>query len=656
MSTHHFSSVLAVFLVVTLLVPASLFVAPQRAHAVWGVGDVVSVSGDWSTPALTTAAKTTFSAIKESLIEVHTYTSAVAEYAQYINTYVLQPMAFVLSGNLMKALTSSAIQFVIGKSNGTGSPQFATNLMRSLQTVSDGAALAFLRQAQSQPNQPFASSIAQALGANYDYKSSLAGFWKQNMCTLNKSSSNMNGFLAGNWSGGGGIAAWFALTTQPQNNPYTLYRSQKEQLASVVGGVTTARTTQLNWGQGMLSWCGSVDANNVNTSPISTVSASGNTTSLSSSATALPTGDMSGAFGTTANFNATDAALPSGNSITPSSVTANALMAEGKASLPTKIGVSPGDPCQQADGTLGTIRTPGSVIQATLNKTLGGQQDKLANMGSLASEITGILGNIAKVWQTVSLATAILGGNGSGGLLGAGTASSGGTSLLDQLGTNSPTGTDYLGTSISQIQNNATASDVTSAMSNGVVSNTETLVTEYQKAWDSISAAATTASSSVLSLKSFCTANANAAGSQTFRDAALAQATAAQTALTTEIAPVSAQATAAYAQIRTTRAMAQKVGNEYISGSSSAGADAQILQGMPPTSSDIAKAQNDASSPIASLNASASQVASLATPAGSLTVATSSTVSLADQMYIIGVIAQSLKTSGCTYYEPIVSN
>lgn len=83
-----------------------------------------------------------------------------------INSYVLQPIAYVLSSTLLKSITASVVSFVNGKSNGTGRPQFATNPMGTLQTTGDVQALAFLAALKAS-NSPFAPAIASSLTTNY---------------------------------------------------------------------------------------------------------------------------------------------------------------------------------------------------------------------------------------------------------------------------------------------------------------------------------------------------------------------------------------------------------------------------------------------------------------------------------------------------------
>lgn len=315
------------------------------------------VISDTSPTSIKTSVETTITAIEATLSTALNVTNTAANVAMQVNAYVLQPLAFVLSGNLMKMLTAGVIAFVIGKANGTGVPQFATDVMMSMQTVSDSQALAYLNSFGRNSNSPFAYSIASALRLNYLQKTSLAGFWAANMNTLARSSPNVNAFLAGNWSQGG-VAAWFALTTETQNNPYMLYQTSQSKMSTLigsgVGGVTGARAAQLSWGQGFMSWCGATEM----------------TTTEDNDGTRME-------------------------------------------------GINPGDACTDTKtGAPGIIKTPGSTIKATLDKVLGGQQDQIVRMGNIGPQINQILGNVATVLQTVNFASQILGGSGSGGLFG----------------------------------------------------------------------------------------------------------------------------------------------------------------------------------------------------------------------------------------------
>ena len=248
---------LSALVIAVLLAPSVFLALPQKTYAL-----TVEIVGDVSEPAITTSInsiitseKSTFIAIKETLNLISTYTNTAANVAQEINMYVLQPLAFILSGNLLKMITAYVISFVVGETNGTGAPQFVQNLQGHMQMVGDNQASAFFVQFGRNSNSPFASAIASSLRTHYLQNTSSAGFFAANRNTFVNSSPNPNAFLAGDWSQGG-TRAWFALTTQTQNNPYTFYAFSQTHLYSLVGGATAARLAELNWGQGFLSWCG----------------------------------------------------------------------------------------------------------------------------------------------------------------------------------------------------------------------------------------------------------------------------------------------------------------------------------------------------------------------------------------------------------------
>ncbi|MDE2173453.1 MAG: hypothetical protein KGJ31_02550, partial [Patescibacteria group bacterium] len=156
------------------------------------------------------------------------------------------------------------------------------------------------------------------------------------------------------------------------------------------------------------------------------------------------------------------------------------------------------------------------------------------------------------------------------------------------------------------------------------------LISQYQSAWNTINTSATAASTSVNDLINFCTqqANTGASGSNT------ATISSAQTALTSEIAPVFTQVATANAIIAAAQALVQKIQNEASTGGGAYTTDLQTLQTMPPTSTDVANAQQQAQ---VIGNATAS-------PSGSLNVSANS---LVDQMNLISTNAQALKDS-CT--------
>lgn len=612
MKSRPLSSIIALVVIAALIAPSALLIAPQPVRAD-GL-PTIEMPGPNFFANIKTSVESTIGAIKSTLIEVHAYTSAAADVAQWINMAVLQPLAFVLSGNLMKTLTAGVIAFVIGKANGTGAPQFAADIMRSFQTVSDSQALAYLNQFGRNSNSPFAYSISSALRTNYLQKTTLAGFWAANMNTLYRTSPNVNGFLAGNWRQGG-LATWFSLTTQSQNNPYTLYQNSQNQLSTLVGpgagGATGARAAVLSWGQGFLSWCSVSDTATQNAGSAATDYAS------------CVEGCNNASGGQT-------------SACVAQCVTSYQSSTGTSGGSSSSAGVNPGDPCYNSDGTPGTIKTPGSTIKATLDKVLGGNQDQITRMGNIGPQINQILGNIGTVLQTVNFAAQILGGPGSGGLFGLGQTSgtNSTTRLIQYQNAPAPLGV----TSANVYQGAATIGATGPDMTNRL--------TQYQSAWGTIAAAANSASTTLASLASFCNTAATASTDNPgFASSARDQATAARAAITSQVAPVLAQSTSASAIIVAAQAMVQKVQGELTSGTEAAGAaytaDIQALQTMPPTMSDVGNVQQE----VQSFNTAA------ASPAGSLAVSGGTVI---DRMSLISTNAAALKTSACV--EPTATN
>ena len=550
---------LATILAVTLLAPSVFLVGTPRAHAQFpgGGSSAVVVIGDTSPTSAARTESSLVTSIKTTLTAISTYTSAAADVANDINTFILQPLAFALSGNLLKFITAYVLDFVIGETNGTGVPQFVQDVQGNLQLVGDIQANAFFIQFGRNSNSPFAGAITSSLRNNYLWNTSSAGFFAANRNTLGLYSPNPDAFLDGDWSQGG-VGAWFALTTQNQNNPYTFYQASQSHLASVVSGAVSARLEELGWGQGFLSWCGASDGN--------------------------------------------------------------------AAQVEQVEGVNPGDACKNDDGTWGTIKTPGTVIKAMLDNVLDSTRGKLETMGALAREVNNILGDVATVMGTVNFAASLLGGSDSGGLFGVGqTSGTNSTSRLLQY-QNSP---GYFGVTESSVLQNVQTFPVSE-------SDMLSRVAQYEAAWNTIRSVANSASTTVASLESVCTAAAERNPSAA--TAASVQASDARTALLTEIAPVLAQADAAAASAATARATAQRVQSDRNSTAPGAGgaysAGLQALQSMPPTVLDVSSAQQETQA----------FGTARAIPTGSLVVSGGSII---DRMSLVSANATALKTTVC---------
>lgn len=626
MSSRFVTVPIALILSFAFITPAAVLIGPLPVRAQTPIGvPTGEVNPLVVVPTGVTSAKTTISAFQEILTQVNTFLTQVATYAQWVNTFILQPLAFVMSGNLLKALTAGVVKFVIGQANGNGNPQFATNVQRTLQLVSDIQALAYIKQV-GLTNSPFATSIRSALNTRYLQNSSLAGFWAANQCTLSAVSPDIQQYLAGNWSKGG-IAAWFALTIRPQNNPYLLYMNSQAQLANVVVNAMNARSTELNWGQGFMSWC-------------------------SASTEAQKAAN-------TANTEYKACAANCSSSSNPVGCVAQCETRYGEGG-----GANPGDACTTTDGSAGTIQTPGSVIKATLDKVLGSQQDKLVQMGNIGSQINQIMSSISTIVQTVNLAQNILGGGSSGGLLNSGPMVTTFAPTRDSSGNFS---SGYFTVTPGQINSDAASSTSAMNQQSNDRSNTaqhqadlENAATKlaglsvtaraqlYKASWATIGTAAGTSQTNVQALIAACTAsvddmkaNQNTGYySQAFIDAAMAQIAEAQAALSSIVTPAVNTASAAPGIADAAIAMDTQVQNELANNSPNYQADLQKLQDMPPSLVNTYQAQQDA---ITTNNAKAD-------PTGSLKIVPSTQQNfstLVDRLNLLGTNATQLISTVC---------
>lgn len=231
---------IAILMIGFLLAPAAYFAAPRPAHAQFFSSPIVFDPTNFVKNTITALATQFMKGLTNQLV---------------IKEYVLDPIAWVVSQQMIQGMTSSVLNFV-GGSNPSNRPQFVQDLMSHLQAVGDVQFYSFYNDLTTKfGSNPFASSIASALQNSYFQNTDSIGFVSKMQCTLNTASPNINGFLNGDWSQGG-IQAWVALTTQDQNNPYMFYQAAKSELNAQVSDAQNSRSTQLKWGQGYLPACG----------------------------------------------------------------------------------------------------------------------------------------------------------------------------------------------------------------------------------------------------------------------------------------------------------------------------------------------------------------------------------------------------------------
>ena len=559
-----------------VIAPAAFFIAPQPAHA----SAISCIGGLLGLGAAPVAAVVSVPVSDAGNLTQNSLTAG-ASTGSCINDVVLIPLARIAIRAILQQMTASVIRSIDGQ-NSSGAPQFVTNLAGNLQLVGDQVGLSFIAQIGSSINSPFAAAISSSLRTGYLQQTSLAGFFAANQCTLGQSSPNINAFLAGNWSQGG-AGAWFALTTQNQNNPFTLQQAANNQLRGLVGSAQTNQRQTISQNNGFLSWCSPGD--------------------ITKSFIVPPTPDIQPPTLTQNADGSFSDACPSGTTnqndscVGPSTCPAGySLSSDGSECTPNNSATSAtassnmGQTCLNSDGTSGTIETPGSIIHDyTQEAVVNSGFQQLISANDLDNSLGAILS---------ALLTQVL--NSAGGLLG-GSSSSGSSSSI-----------------ANQLQNYSSSSTATQSASQ-IAQTVVAQITTYTSAWNTINSAAQAASSALTTLGS-CAAQSNAA----------------QTALLTEVQPVLINAQRAFSSAATTNALALKVETE--SSATSAGSagtltvDVQSLAAAPPQPGDIAVAQS---------NATATGAAT-STPLGSLTVSQGTTV---DQMNLIASNAAALASS-----------
>jgi len=587
MSKKPFVTTLAVLLTITLVAPAVFFITPQRASAASGscIGGLLGGVGGYIVSMITGAVPSS-----DTATQVGTGATAGATIGTCINDLIIVPTLRQMIRSMLKSITNSTINWINGTGNPTGQPSYVRNLPGHLQSVGDSAAFAFIAKISTGFNSPFGSAISLALYKNYFQQTSLAGFFGANKSTLPGSRQSQQSFLAGNWSQGG-VGTWFALTTQTQNNPYTLYQTAQSQLGSNVSQVQTNRRQDLMQSGGFLSFCN---------------------------------GTKSGAIAGPANNpdeqTALQACRANGGSESECYIESGGL-GQGR-------GINPQASCTNADGTPAEVTTPGSTISSYLQANVNSGIGQLVSAQDLDSAISQVV---------MALGNKVLG---STGLFGSSqTSSSKNTTVV----TTAPSSASVSAVSLAE-----------TTLSN---------ITAYTNAWQTIAAVTNTASTSVDSLAKFCTTAADKAAlditsnnsnewntmvvsvsqnlatmHSVFIAASRKQATDAQTALATEIAPVLAQVKAVPNAIGSTKVFALKVQAEAtaipIADPVQFSTDVATLTSMPPSVIDVINAQQNAQA----------FGAAQANPVESLNV---SGGSLVDQMNLLNTNAATLKTTVC---------
>ncbi|MEN9912656.1 MAG: hypothetical protein RLY66_64 [Candidatus Parcubacteria bacterium] len=271
---------------------------------------------------------------------------------QQTKDFVLNSLAWNVAKMTLQQLTTSIVNWI--NTGFEGSPAFIDNPEAFFLDLGDQVTGNFI--ANVGPLQSLCSPW------NIDLRLSLALGQTRSMseryrCTLstligNAQNATINGYSIEGFTSGdfaqGGWPAFMIMTSEPRNNPYGSYLQAKSDLDQQIAAKQNSVNSDLDRGQGFLSWQKCVPTNvNSNT---------GNASSLG-----LNQNDL-------AQLNANGSVNANGTSY--------------KTSTDPETGYTVYETC--------SVQTPGSVISAGLNKSLGSSVDQL-NLADSINEITSAL-------------------------------------------------------------------------------------------------------------------------------------------------------------------------------------------------------------------------------------------------------------------------
>ena len=221
----------------------SFFVVPNKANALFGVGDVVIDPSN--------LAQTTITAANSTV-------SAYSNMALQLKEYVLDGLGTMLVKQIVRQITTSVVTWI--NSGFEGSPSFLQNPGSFFLDVADQITGDFISKFGG-PLQglcsPFSIDIRIALA--FKYRPNIPKRYACTITTIIKNSKNavegatLNGFTAGDFKQGG-WPAFVTMTTEPQNNIYGAYLTAESELSWRVANAKAEQKDEISAGKGFLSW------------------------------------------------------------------------------------------------------------------------------------------------------------------------------------------------------------------------------------------------------------------------------------------------------------------------------------------------------------------------------------------------------------------
>jgi hypothetical protein len=216
---------------------------PKKAEAFLGLGDIVTD--------IVTNVQSAISAIANTA-------SSISNYATQYKEFVLDPIAYAITKQIVRQLTSSVVNWI--NSGFDGSPSFVTDPAGFFTDIADQLTGEFIDNNSVLKKQlcgPFNFNLRLALALKYRPYSQ-----QKYTCTLTSVIKNagsglqnfsINGFTAGDFKQGR-WPAFVSLTTEPQNNFVGASILAQDDLAFQIGSKQGQQRDELTQGDGFLSW------------------------------------------------------------------------------------------------------------------------------------------------------------------------------------------------------------------------------------------------------------------------------------------------------------------------------------------------------------------------------------------------------------------
>ncbi len=166
---------------------------------------------------------------------------------------ILDAVAWQLANTVLESLSRSVVNWI--NSGFEGSPAFVQDLGENLSGVADAVAAEFIGKLADQVKDTPLSGTAEAVAYAYYLSTNGDEFLRRQLYTLRNTVQNDRAFTGGDFSQGG-WRGWFALTGNRANNPHGAFLSAQRELERRIESSLEQRVTELNWGNGFLSWRG----------------------------------------------------------------------------------------------------------------------------------------------------------------------------------------------------------------------------------------------------------------------------------------------------------------------------------------------------------------------------------------------------------------